>query len=37
MRRALTTYNVDNTELIHFQVDVMNNQADNHLNNQVCN
>lgn len=35
MRKTHATYNTDNTELTHLQVDVMNNQANNHLNNQV--
>lgn len=35
MRSGQPAYISDNTEFIDLQVDVMNNQANNHLNNQV--
>lgn len=37
MRSEQSAYISDNAELTHLQVDVMNNQAYNHLNNQVWN
>ncbi len=37
MRSEQSSYIFNNTKLTHLQVDVMNNQAYNHLNNQVCN
>lgn len=37
MRSGQPAYISDNAELTHLQVDVMNNQAYNHLNNQVWN
>ncbi len=37
MRSGKSIYILNNAKLTHLQVDVMNNQAYNHLNNQVCN
>lgn len=37
MRSEQSAYIFDNTKFIDLQVDVMNNQAYNHLNNQVWN
>ena len=37
MRSEQSAYILNNTKLTHLQVDVMNNQANNHLNNQVWN
>lgn len=37
MRSEQSVYISDNTEFMDLQVDVMNNQVNNHLNNQVWN